>query len=90
MNSAIFAALKPGGSYVIADASAKEGHGVSDALRLHRIEQSVVLAEVKKAGFTLAATADFLRNPNDPRDWDSSTGDHVGTEDRFLFKFTRP
>jgi predicted methyltransferase len=90
MNRAIFAALKPGGLYIVADASAKEGRGVSDARTLHRIERSVVETEVTRAGFTLAATADFLRNPRDTRDWDSSTGDRVGTEDRFLLKFTRP
>src|SRR5580693_3588944 len=39
MNKAVFDALKPGGVYVIVDASAKEGDGVNDAKTLHRIEQ---------------------------------------------------
>lgn len=90
MNAAIFAVLKPGGAYVVADASARPGRGVSDPRTFHRIEQSVVEAEVKRAGFVLDATADFLRNPADTRNWDSSTGDRVGTEDRFVLKFTRP
>ena len=86
-------ALKPGGAYVIVDASAQAGHGVNDAKTLHRIEQSVVETEVKKAGFTLAASADFLRNPSDARDWSSSPGeakDRLGTEDRFVLKFVKP
>jgi predicted methyltransferase len=93
MNKAIFDALKPGGIYVVVDASAKEGHGIDDAKTLHRIEQSVVEAEVEKAGFTLVAKADFLRNPNDARDWSSSprvAGDRLGTEDRFILKFGKP
>jgi predicted methyltransferase len=93
MNKLVFDALKPGGAYVVVDASAKEGHGVSDAKTLHRIEQSVVETEVEKAGFRLAAKADFLRNPNDARDWSSSprvAGDRLGTEDRFVLKFVKP
>jgi predicted methyltransferase len=93
MNKAIFAALKPHGVYVVVDASAAPGHGVSDTQTtqgLHRIDESVVRSEIEKAGFTLVATADFLRNPTDTRDWNSSVGDRVGTEDRFVLKFARP
>jgi predicted methyltransferase len=90
MNRAILAALKPGGAYVIADASAREGRGVSDAQAFHRIEQRVVEDEVTKAGFVLAASGDSLRNPGDTRDWNSNQGERVGTEDRFILKFVRP
>jgi predicted methyltransferase len=93
MNEAVFAALKPGGVYVIVDASARDGHGVKDAQTLHRIEQSVVESEVEKAGFKLAAKGEFLRNPEDARDWSSSpkdAGPRLGTEDRFVLKFTKP
>ena len=93
MNKAVFAALKPGGSYVIVDSSAKRGDGVNDAQTLHRIDEETVKSEVQKAGFQLAGTADFLRNPSDARDWSSSprvAGDRLGTEDRFVLKFTKP
>lgn len=93
MNTAVFNALRPGGLYVIVDSSAKAGHGIDDAKTLHRIEESVVEAEVEKAGFKLVAKADFLRNPNDARDWSSSprvAGDRLGTEDRFVLKFGKP
>jgi predicted methyltransferase len=93
MNRAIFDALKPGGAYVIVDSSAKDGDGVNDVKTLHRIEQSVVENEVKTAGFTLAAKGEFLRNPADVRDWSSSpreAGAKLGTEDRFVLKFTKP
>jgi predicted methyltransferase len=93
MNKAIFAALKPGGAYVLVDASAKAGEGTSNAKTLHRIEEGVVKTEVIRAGFVLAGTADFLRNANDTRDWNSSpraAGDRLGTEDRFILKFVKP
>ncbi len=93
MNRAVFAALRPGGNYVIVDASAKDGHGLDDVKTLHRIEQGVVESEVKKAGFTLAAKGEFLRNPADARDWSSSpgaAGDRLGTEDRFVLRFSKP
>ncbi|MEO8876666.1 MAG: SAM-dependent methyltransferase [Polyangiaceae bacterium] len=93
MNKAVLAALKPGGTYVIVDASAKAGDGTNDTKTLHRIDENVVKAEVLKAGFTFVSSADFLRNPSDTRDWNSSpkaAGDRRGTEDRFIFKFQKP
>lgn len=93
MNKKVFDALKPGGSYVVVDASAKKGDGTNDAKTLHRIDEDVVKTEVQKAGFALAGSADFLRNPNDTRDWSSSpsvAGARLGTEDRFVLKFTKP
>ncbi|MEP7301800.1 MAG: hypothetical protein ABI699_09755, partial [Caldimonas sp.] len=68
MNRAVFAALRPGGAYVIADHSGRPGTGISEAGTLHRVEEAFVRAEVERAGFRLAGSAAFLRNPNDPRD----------------------
>ncbi|HVW25712.1 MAG TPA: SAM-dependent methyltransferase [Polyangiaceae bacterium] len=93
MNHVIFAALKPGGEYVIADHHARAGSGTADTQTLHRIEESVVKDEVTRAGFKLAAEADFLRNPADTRDWSTSprvAGERRGTSDRFVLKFVKP
>jgi predicted methyltransferase len=93
MNKAVFAALKPGGEYVIVDHSAVAGHGARDAGTLHRIEQNVVSREVLRAGFEEGDSADFLRNPQDERDWNDSpaaAGAKRGTSDRFVLKFVRP
>ena len=68
MNKRMFAALKPGGFLVISDHSARPGDGINVARTLHRIEESVVREEIEAAGFKLVAEADFLRNPEDPRD----------------------
>jgi predicted methyltransferase len=89
----VFQALKPGGVYGIVDHSAIAGHGVADVETLHRIEESVVREEVEKAGFRLAAEADFLRAPGDTRDWSASprvAGEKRGTSDRFVLKYVKP
>jgi predicted methyltransferase len=93
MNLAVYRALKPGGAYVIVDHSARRGAGLADVQTLHRIEQSVVESEVEQAGFHLAKSADFLRNPDDPRDWNASpkaAGERRGTSDRFVLVFEKP
>lgn len=93
MNKAIFDALKPGGVYAIIDHNAAEGRGTEDVQTLHRIEESVLVAEIEKAGFRLEATANFLRNPEDTRDWNAApgaAGEKRGTSDRFVLKFVKP
>ena len=45
-------------------------------------------AEVERAGFRLLAAADFLRNPNDPRD--RETPDPAQPKDEFVLKFVKP
>jgi len=48
---------------------------------------------VEKAGFRLAAEADFLRNPADMRDWNDSpraAAERRGTSDRFVLKYVKP
>jgi predicted methyltransferase len=93
MNGTVFKGLKPGGVYLIYDHSAREGAGTNDAKTLHRIEEKVLRNEVESAGFKLAATASFLRHPDDKRDWDASDEappELRGTSDRFVLKFVKP
>jgi predicted methyltransferase len=93
MNKAVFDALKHGGQYVIVDHTAPEGSGIADVKTTHRIDELTVLREVERAGFHHVASADFLRNPADTRDWNDSpreAGERRGTSDRFVFKFIKP
>jgi predicted methyltransferase len=93
MNAAVFAALKPGGVYAVVDHSGRSTTGTTEAQTFHRIEESVVRSEIEKAGFELAAEASFLRNPQDPRDWNDSpkaAAEQRGTSDRFVLKFIKP
>ncbi len=88
MNAAVFAALKPGGIYVVADHAGRPGTGISESSTLHRVEEALVRREVEAAGFRLLAAGDFLRNPNDPRD--KETPDPPQPKDEFVLKFVRP
>ena len=88
MNRAVFAALKPGGVYVVADHSGRPGTGISESATLHRVEEAFVRAEVERAGFRLAASGEFLRNPADPRD--RNTPEPAQPKDEFVLKFVRP
>lgn len=93
MNAAVFKALKSGGVYGVVDHSARPGTGTDDVQSLHRIEEGVVVREIEKAGFVLEAKADFLRNPEDARDWNdspSAAAARRGTSDRFVLKFRKP
>lgn len=88
MNKAIFAALKPGGMYVIADHSGRSGTGISESGTLHRIEEDFLKKEVEAAGFKLAAEGLFLRNPFDPRD--KNVPVPAQPKDEFVLKFVKP
>ena len=93
MNAAIMAALKPGGTYAVIDHSGRAGSGSSEVMTMHRIEQSVVQADIEAAGFKLESEGQFLRNPADTRDWNDSpkaAAERRGTSDRFVFKFVKP
>jgi predicted methyltransferase len=88
LNRAVFQALKPGGIYIVADHSARPGAGPEVTKTLHRVEESLVRKEVEAAGFKLAASADFLRNPDDPRD--TPVTKNPVRNDEFVLKFVKP
>jgi predicted methyltransferase len=67
-NAALLASLAPGGSLVVIDHRAAPGSGEEVGELLHRIDESLVRRELLEAGFHLAAEADFMANPADPRD----------------------
>jgi predicted methyltransferase len=88
MNRKLYAALKPGGVLVIADHSARPGDGTSVAKTIHRIEESVLRREVEAAGFKLIGEGDFLRHPEDTRDF--SVNRPTGPVDEFVLKYQKP
>jgi predicted methyltransferase len=88
MNKAFFDALRPGGYLVIADHAGNPGTGATQTDTLHRIEESVVRDELEAAGFRLVAEAQFLRNPDDPRD--APFFKATVPVDQFVLKYQRP
>ena len=87
MNRAVYAALKPGGIYVIADHAGRPGTGISESGTLHRIEETFLIKEVQAAGFRLVGRGDFLHNPLDPRD--KNTPELSQPKDEFVLKFIK-
>ena len=86
----LFAALKPGGVLGLTDHYAAEGTGSESVPTLHRIEKSLVIADLEAAGFELDAESDILRNPADDHSksvFDESTR---GQTDRFVLRFRKP
>jgi len=85
MNKAVFAALKPGGLYVITDYEAAPGSGLRDTQTLHRIDPAVIKSEVTAAGFTLEGEGNGLKNPND-----KLTERSHQTDSQVMLKFRKP
>ncbi|MGV3579664.1 class I SAM-dependent methyltransferase [Brevundimonas sp.] len=90
MNAAVFAALKPGGLYVILDHQAAPGAGTSVVGTLHRIEGSALRAQVEAAGFVFDGETEVVRNPAD--DHSLSVFDEAirGRSDQFVYRFRKP
>jgi predicted methyltransferase len=65
MDRAVFAALKPGGTFIVTDYVAAAGSGTRDTQSLHRIDPEVIKHEVTAAGFMLDAESNALMNPTD-------------------------
>lgn len=86
----VFAALKPGGVFVIIDHVAPAGSAASDTNTLHRIDPDLVKREVEAAGFVFDGASDALRNPADPHDikvFDKAIRGHT---DQFIYRFRKP
>jgi predicted methyltransferase len=90
LNRRVFDSLKPGGTYVVLDHSAKAGSGFADTSTLHRIDEQAVKDEVVAAGFEYVGRSDVLANADDARDLKVFDEAIRGRTDQFVLKFRRP
>ncbi len=90
MNKAIFAALKPGGTFIVLDHAAEAGSGLRDTDTLHRIDPAQVKKEVEAAGFVFVGSSDVLRNPSNDHKAKVFDAAIRGKTDQFIFKFRKP
>ena len=90
MDKSIFAALKPGGIFLVIDHAAPAGSGFQDTNTLHRIDEAAVKTEVESAGFKLVGSSDMLKNPNDPHTATVFDPSIKGKTDQFVLKFEKP
>lgn len=89
-NKRVFDALKPGGTYFIADHATAPGAGTSATRTLHRIDPEAAKSEVTAAGFKLVGASDVLHNPDDPHTAPIFDASIRGKTDQFMLKFTKP
>ncbi len=90
VNAAVFAALKPGGLYVIIDHAALPGAGIEVAHTLHRIDIADVKREVEAAGFVLDGESDMLLNVEDPLTANVFHESIRGHTSQFMLRFRKP
>ena len=89
-NKAVFAALKPGGVYVVLDHAAAPGSGIAATDTLHRIDPARVKADVLAAGFKLDAESSILANNGDDHTKNVFDPSVRGHTDQFLYRFKKP
>ncbi len=87
---AVYAALKPGGTYFILDHQGVPGMTDADIEKVHRIDRNVVIREVTSAGFKLAAEGQFLRRPADDHTKSIFDKSIQGHTDQYALKFVKP
>jgi predicted methyltransferase len=85
MDKAIFAALKPGGYYVITDYVSAPGTGKTVTQNLHRIDPDVIRQEVTAAGFVMDSQSDILKSSADTL----TERSHQGSS-QVMFRFRKP
>ncbi len=90
LNKAVFAALRPGGYYVIIDHVALPGSGDTATKTLHRIDPAVVKAEVTAAGFVFDGESKVLANPADSHTALVFDPSIRGKTDQFAYRFKKP
>ncbi len=89
INKAAYAALKPGGVYLIVDHVAAPGAGATVTKTLHRIEPSTITTEVEAAGFKLVQTSEILKNAADDHAKGVFDPSIRGKTDQIILKFKK-
>jgi predicted methyltransferase len=89
-NRAVFAALKPGGEYIVIDHAAAAGASADVTETLHRIDPALVRREVEAAGFKFEAESTILANPADSHTLRVFDPAIRGKTDQFLYRFRKP
>jgi len=89
-NRNVFAALKPGGVYVVLDHADAAGAGLKNTDSLHRIDVAAVKKEVTAAGFVLDGESKILANRVDDHSKNVFDPAIRGKTDQFLLRFRKP
>ncbi|MGH0030721.1 MAG: class I SAM-dependent methyltransferase [Myxococcota bacterium] len=79
--------LEPGGVLVLIDHA---GNPDADNAKLHRIDEALVKEAIEASPFTLDATSDVLRNPDDDHTKNVFDPEIRGKTDRFVLRLKKP
>ena len=90
MNAAVFAALKPGGTYIVIDHAGRPGTTNTEVQTLHRIEGEFLKAEVLRAGFVFDGESTAVANSADDRTVNVFEPAIRGRTDQFVYRFRKP
>jgi predicted methyltransferase len=90
INRKAFAALKPGGIYLVLDHAAAADAADDVHNTLHRSKEAVVRQQVEAAGFRFVSSSDILRNPADDKTKRVQEQDVRGKTDQYILKFQKP
>lgn len=84
-NKAVFAALKPGGLYIVIDHAGAPETGATQTATLHRIEPAAAKAEILKAGFIFDGQSNALHRASE-----DYTKHSTFRDEQFIFRFRKP
>ena len=90
MNRAVYAALKPGGQFVVIDHQGAPGTGNSQVSTLHRIEGDFLRREIEAAGFVFEGESRAVANPADDHSLNVFDEAIRGRTDQFVYRFRKP
>jgi predicted methyltransferase len=90
LNRAVFAMLRPGGTWFIVDHAAEAGSGMRDTETLHRIDPAEVRRQVEAAGFVYEGESRVLANRADDHSLPVFNPAVRGRTDQFVMRFRRP
>jgi predicted methyltransferase len=88
--TALYGALKPGGTLLIVDHNSVNDAGIAAASSLHRMDKQVAIAALTNVGFVLEAEQNFYRQTDDPRTASVFDAGVRGRTDRFTLRFRKP
>jgi predicted methyltransferase len=89
-NKKVFAALKPGGVFVILDHAALAGSGIASTDTTHRIDPARVKADMAAAGFVFDSESRILANTADDHSKMVFDPSIRGKTDQVAYKFRKP
>jgi predicted methyltransferase len=90
LDTRIFNALKPGGTFLVVDHNARPGSGTTDTPKLHRIDPAVIRREVTAAGFKLVEESHLLAHASDDHTQLVFSPGLRGLTDQTVFVFRKP